>query len=467
VIPVRGYEGARVAVLGLGRSGIAAARALLAGGAQVPAWDDNPEVREKARGQGFEIRDLSDGVIREHIAALVVSPGVPHLHPEPNPAVAAAWDAGVPVDNDVGLFFRSVGRGAVEAPETPARIVAVTGSNGKSTTAALVHHVLRSSGRPAQLGGNIGRAVLDLEPPTDGETIVLELSSYQIELARSLAPDIAVFTNLTPDHLDRHGGMGGYFAAKRRLFTEGRPDWAVIGVDEVEGRFLANLMSDGAEDGCVIRVSGCREEPGPGRLVIALDGLLAECRDGQRTALTDLRDAAGLPGPHNLRNAGTAYATVRVLGLPPPVIERALLDFRGLPHRGQVVGHKDGVTFVNDSKATNADSAAWALRAFGRIRWIAGGQGKDGGLDAVLPHLESVVKAYLIGSSAHEFAQALGDTPHEICGTMDRAVALAAAEAEAGDTVLLAPAAASFDQFADFEKRGEAFMAAVAAIVNE
>lgn len=467
MIPVRGYEGARVAVLGLGRSGLATARALRAGGAEALLWDDNPEARARAQEHGFALHDPSGSGIRSDVAALVVSPGVPHLYPKPNPAVVAAWDANVPIDNDVGLFFRSAeheGRGAFD---TPPRIVAVTGSNGKSTTAALIHHALRSSGRPAQLAGNIGRAVLDLEPPGDGDTIVLELSSYQTDLARSLAPDIAVFTNLTADHLDRHGGMGGYFAAKRRLFTEGQPDCAVIGVDEAEGQFLANSMTAESGDSRVIRISGHRRVPYPGRAVIACDGILSEYRDGQRTASADLRGAAGLPGQHNLQNAGTAYAVVRTLGLPPHLVEKALLDFQGLPHRGQIVGRNNGVTFVNDSKATNADSAAWALRAFGRIRWIAGGQGKDGGLDAVLPHLGSVAKAYLIGHSAHEFAIALGNTPHEICETMDRAVARATEEAEAGDTVLLAPAAASFDQFPDFEKRGEAFVAAVATITRD
>ncbi len=466
MIPVRGYEGAKVAVLGLGRSGIAVARSLAAGGAEALLWDDSPEARDRAGAQGLALRDLSKDGVWSGIAALIVSPGIPHLYPAPNPIVAAAQAAGVPLDNDIGLFFRSLGHGECDMFDRPPRVVAITGSNGKSTTAALLHHIVKAAGRSTRLAGNIGRGVLDIETPADGEVIVLELSSYQTELARSLAPDIAVFTNLTPDHLDRHGGIGGYFAAKRRLFAEGGPDRAVIGVDEAEGRFLAGQMAEAPGDDRVIRVSSGQKLSGPGWLVFARRGVLSEYRKGRQAASIDLRGIAGLPGAHNHQNACAAYAAARALGLPPRTIEQAFRAFQGLPHRSQIVGERDGVTFVNDSKATNADSAAQALRAFDRIRWIAGGLGKDGGLDAVLPHLGAVAKAYLIGHSAGEFARALGDVPHEICETMERAVAGAAAEAERGDTVLLAPAAASFDQFPDFEKRGEAFMAAVDDILK-
>jgi len=464
MIPVPGFQGRKVAVLGLARSGLAAARALAAGGAEVLAWDDGASARARAEAEGLTLHDLSRRGAFEGVARLVVSPGIPHLYPAPNPHIAAALAAGVPVDNDVGLFFRALGRPEWAAFDSPPRVVAVTGSNGKSTTAALIHHILCTAGRPAQLGGNIGRGVLDLEPPDDGGVIVLELSSYQTELARALTPDIAVFLNLTPDHLDRHGGMGGYFAAKRRLFAEGGPDRAVIGVDEAEGRFLAGQLAEAPEDDRVIRISAVAKLEGPGWAVFARRGFLAEWRKGRQVAAADLRALPGLAGAHNHQNACAAWAATRALGLAPRAIEAALASFAGLPHRSQLVAEKRGVAYVNDSKATNAESAAHALAAFPRVRWIAGGLGKEGGIAACLPHLGHVAKAYLIGHSAEAFALQLGGTPHALCGTMAVAVAQAAAEAEPGDVVLLAPAAASFDQYADFEARGEDFTALVAAL---
>ncbi|WP_417249863.1 UDP-N-acetylmuramoyl-L-alanine--D-glutamate ligase [Celeribacter sp.] len=464
MIPVLGYEDRKVAVLGLGRSGLATARSLKAGGAQALCWDDSVEARAAAEAEGFTIHDLTKQGAFEDVACLVVSPGIPHLYPEPNKVIAAAWDAGVPVDNDIGLFFRSLGQGEWMDHDTPPRVIAVTGSNGKSTTSALIHHILTENGTPSQLAGNIGRGVLDIEPPEDGEVVVLELSSYQTDLARALTPDVAVFTNLSPDHLDRHGGMGGYFAAKRRLFSEGGPDRAVIGVDEAEGQYLANQLVEGLSDTRLIRVSVDRKLT-DGWSVFARKGFLSEWRKGRQMASFDLREIAGLPGAHNHQNACAAYAACRAINIPPKVIGAAFETFAGLPHRSQLVGEKDGVRFVNDSKATNVDAAAKALQAFKSIRWIAGGMGKDGGIADLAPHLGSVAKAYLIGFSARDFALQLGDTPYEICETMEAAVTKAASEAQAGDTVLLAPAAASFDQYPNFEKRGEDFTAQVEALL--
>jgi UDP-N-acetylmuramoylalanine--D-glutamate ligase len=466
MIPVRGHEGQRIAVLGLGRSGLAAARALMAGGARALCWDDSAEARARAEGEGLTLHDLSRADAFDEIAALITSPGIPHLYPEPNRHIARAFEAGVPVDNDIGLFFRSFATPEWDQFETAPRVVAVTGSNGKSTTSALIHHILREAGRPVQLAGNIGRGALDIDPAGDGEVVVLELSSYQTDLARALTPDIAVFTNLSPDHLDRHGGLGGYFAAKRRLFAEGGPDRAVVGVDEPEGRYLAGQLSEAPGDDRVIRVSASRKLTGPGWQVFARKGFLAEYRKGRQAASIDLRPMKGLPGCHNHQNACAAYAATRALGLSPRQIEAALASFEGLPHRSQFVGEIGGVGFVNDSKATNTDSAAAALQAFERIRWIAGGLGKDGGIAALAPHLARVSKAYLIGHSARDFALQLGDTPHEICETMERAVARAAEEAEPGEIVLLAPAAASFDQYADFEARGDDFTRLVRALIG-
>ncbi|WP_171128042.1 MULTISPECIES: UDP-N-acetylmuramoyl-L-alanine--D-glutamate ligase [unclassified Ruegeria] len=460
MIPAKGYSGQKVAVLGLGRSGLAAARALRAGGAEPVCWDDNPAAREAAEEDGLVCVDLRRSGAFDDVSALIVSPGIPHLYPQPNPIVTAALEAGVPVDNDIGLFFRSFAGPDWHQFDTPPRVIAVTGSNGKSTTAALIHHILNEAGRPVQLAGNIGRGVLDIEPGEDGSVVVLELSSYQTELARALTPDVAVFTNLSPDHLDRHGGMGGYFAAKRRLFAEGGPDRAIIGVDENEGAFLAGQLAEGPSDDRVIRLSVTRKLTGPGWQVFARKGFLSEYRKGRQTGAIDLREIKSLPGSHNHQNACAAYAACRALGLAPRVIEDALHSYPGLPHRSQIIAEAGGVTYVNDSKATNVDSAVKALSAFKKIRWICGGLEKEGGLDALQDATGAVIKAYVIGREAAGFAMQLG-VESAVCTTMEAAVAQAMADAEPGDVVLLAPAAASFDQYDNFEQRGDDFVSRV------
>ncbi|WP_449044587.1 UDP-N-acetylmuramoyl-L-alanine--D-glutamate ligase [Paracoccus versutus] len=464
MIPVQGVQNQTIAVLGLGRSGRATAAALAAGGARVVVWDDGLDTREQAAADGMTVLDLTRDANWDGISALITSPGIPHLYPKPHPVIAKAYELGVPVDNDVGLFFRSFATAEWERFDTTPRVIAVTGSNGKSTTTALIHHILKEAGRPTQIGGNIGTGVLSLEPAHDGEVVVLELSSYQTDLARALTPDVAVFTNLSPDHLDRHGGLGGYFAAKRRLFAEGGPDRAVIGVDEPEGRYLAGQLAMAPSDDRVIRISSGQKLDHFGWSVFARKGFLSEYRKGRQAGSIDLREVKGLPGEHNHQNACAAYAATRAVGIAPREIERAFHSFQGLPHRSQTVAEIGGVAWVNDSKATNVDAAAKALAAFPRIRWIAGGMGKDGGIEALAPFLGNVTKAYLIGHSARDFALQIGQTPHEIAETMEQAVARAAAEAQPGETVLLAPAAASFDQYPNFEKRGEHFTALVQAL---
>ncbi|MGM0583064.1 MAG: UDP-N-acetylmuramoyl-L-alanine--D-glutamate ligase [Pseudomonadota bacterium] len=464
MIPVPGYEGRRVGVLGLGRSGLAAAKALELGGAVPVCWDDGEAARGQAEVEGHAVADLTrdrawseDG---EALAALIVSPGVPALYPAPHPAVEQAWARGVPVDNDVGLLFRALADLDPVEFDHPPRVVCVTGSNGKSTTTALIGHLLESAGRMVQLGGNIGRGALSLDPPHDGDTLVLELSSYQIELARTLAPDLAVFLNLSDDHLDRHGGRGGYFAAKARLFELGAPERAVIGLDEPEGRFLADRLRGRALEGegdPVIGMSVTRKLANEGWAVAARKGFLSETRRGKQTASADLRELPTLQGAHNHQNACAAWAACRALGLGPRQIEAGLKSFPGLPHRLERVAEREGVVFVNDSKATNADAAEKALRTFPRIRWIAGGRPKAGGIASLVPLFERIACAYLIGEAAEGFAEALGETPHVVCGDLETAVARAAAEAQPGETVLLSPACASFDQFPDFEARGDAF----------
>ncbi|UWR00990.1 UDP-N-acetylmuramoyl-L-alanine--D-glutamate ligase [Rhodobacteraceae bacterium S2214] len=466
MIPVQGYRGQKVAVLGLGRSGKAAALALREGGAVPVVWDDGQPAREAAADEGFDILNLTKAGAFDGIAALIVSPGIAHLYPKPHPVIAAAWDAGVPVDNDIGLFFRSFATSDWASFDTAPRVIAITGSNGKSTTSALVHHILTENGRAAQLAGNIGRGVLDIDPPLDGDIVVLELSSYQTDLARALTPDIAILTNLSPDHLDRHAGPGGYFAAKRRLFAEGGPDRAVIGVDEDEGRYLANQLVDSLADDRVIRVSSGRKLDQGGWAVFAKKGFLSEYRKGRQVGSIDLRGIAGLPGAHNHQNACAAYAACRSLGLGPKGIEAAMRTYPGLPHRSQVIATSGGVTYVNDSKATNVDSAAKALAAFPKVRWICGGLQKEGGLEALHSALAHVVKAYVIGREADAFARDLPGVDAAICTTMEAAVAAAVADAQDGEVVLLAPAAASFDQYDNFEQRGDDFAAQVQAALG-
>ena len=461
MIAVRGFVNARVGVLGLGRSGVSTARALVAGGAHPVCWDDNPDARARAAADGFTVEDLRNA---KALACLVVSPGIAHLFPTPHPAVRAALMAGVPVDNDIGLFFRSLAVSDWDRFDQPPRVIAVTGSNGKSTTSALIAHVLDSVGREVQLAGNIGRGVLDIDPPGDGDLVVLELSSYQTELARALTPDIAVFTNLSPDHLDRHGGFGGYFAAKRRLFSEGGPDRAIVGIDEDAGLFLAGQLSEGAADDRVIRVARGKAT-GSAWQVLARKGFLAEWRKGRQVASLDLRGMQGLAGAHNHQNACACYAVCRSLGLAPRVIESALASFAGLAHRSQFVVDHGGVRVINDSKATNVDSALQALLAFERVHWICGGQQKEGGLDGLAAGLNHVVQAYVIGQDAAAFAQALPQDKVQICGDMRTAVASALGAAQPDEVVLLAPAAASFDQYDSFEARGQDFMQCVAAVL--
>lgn len=462
MIPVQGYKGARVGVLGLGRSGLSAARALREGGATAICWDDNEAARSVAEGEGFEAAKLT-GQTMAGLDLLIVSPGIPHLYPSPNPVIKEAYEQGVPVDNDISLFFRSFATHDWDSLDVTPRVVAVTGSNGKSTTSALIHHVLEHAGRATQLAGNIGRGVLDIDPAIDGEVVVLELSSYQTDLARSLTPDIAVFTNLSPDHLDRHHGMGGYFAAKRRLFAEGGPERAIIGVDEDEGLYLAGQMAEGPQDDRVIRVSVERKLTDFGWTVFAKKGFLVEHRKGRQIGAIDMRPIKGLPGSHNHQNACCAYAVCRTLGLAPRVIEAGFATYPGLPHRSQIVAEAGGVTYVNDSKATNVDSAAKALGAFKKIRWICGGLEKEGGVSGLVAAAGEVLKAYVIGREASGFAMQLAGVETEVCTSMEHAVARAMEDAGEGETVLLAPAAASFDQYDSFEKRGDHFAELVRA----
>ena len=455
MITARNVKNTSYAILGLGRSGLSAAAALNAGGAKVLCLDDNINNLKIAEDLGFSCT-VADKINWNEIDVLLVSPGVPHHYPKPHTVVSKAIENGVAIDNDIGLFFRSISSSDWKEFDSIPKIIAVTGSNGKSTTSALIHHILRCENRPAQLAGNIGKGVFDLEPLTDGETVILELSSYQTEVANSLTPDIAVFTNFTPDHLERHGGVGGYYAAKKRLFISGCPDRSVIGVDEFEGELLAQEIADHLHDDRIIRVSGSRKITNLGWTVFANKGFLSEYRRGKQIASLDLRKCSSLKGSHNHQNACAAYAAVRTLGIWPSSVEKALKSFTALAHRSQLVTEISGIVFINDSKATNVDSAMKALETFSKVRWICGGEQKEEDISRLNNSLTNVEKAYVIGINAAKFSSQIS-CEFEICNTMDIAVKNAFSDAKGGETVLLAPAAASFDQYSSFEERGRAF----------
>ena len=455
MIPAQNVKNSNYAILGLGRSGLSAAAALNAGGANVLCLDDNINNLKIAEELGYACT-VPNQINWNEIDVLLVSPGVPHNYPKPHIVVSAAIENGVAIDNDIGLFFRSIGSSDWEKFGSIPKIIAVTGSNGKSTTSALIHHILQCEKRPSQLTGNIGKGVFDLEPLTDGETVILELSSYQTEVANSLTPDVAVFTNFTPDHLERHGGIGGYYAAKKRLFISGCPDRSVIGVDEFEGKLLAQELADHLHDDRIIRVSGSRKITNLGWTVFANKGFLSEYRRGKQLASLDLREFKALQGSHNHQNACAAYAVVRSLGIGPRSILKALKSFTGLAHRSQLVNEISGVVFINDSKATNVESAMKSLETFPKVRWICGGEQKEEDISRLNNVLTNVKKAYVIGTNTAKFSSQIS-CEFEICNTMDIAVKKAFNDASDGETVLLAPATASFDQYSSFEERGKAF----------
>jgi UDP-N-acetylmuramoylalanine--D-glutamate ligase len=462
VIPVRGFEGKRVAVFGLGRTGLTAARALAAGGADVVLWDEKEASRAAAVAEGFTVEDLQ-AADWSGFAALMLSPGVPLTHPEPHWTVKKAKAAGIEIVGDIELFARTVN---AQPEHKRPKVVVITGTNGKSTTTALIGHICKQAGQDARVGGNIGIGVLDLDDMHGGAVYVLEVSSYQLDLTSSLKPDVAVLLNISPDHLDRHGGMDGYVTAKRRvLLNQGKGDTAVIGVDDPWCQQICT-ETKAANRRTIVPISSGRAI---GRGVYALQGVLYDGTAERVVEVADLLRARSLPGRHNWQNAAAAYAACRALGIPPADVADGLLSFPGLVHRMEKVDVIDGVAFINDSKATNADAARQAMSSYPRFYWIAGGVPKAGGIDSLTDLFPRIAKAYLIGQAAEAFAETLGGmAPHEIVGDLATATAHAFADAqeaggaEGGDQiVLLSPACASFDQFPDFEARGDAFRRAV------
>lgn len=436
----RPFAGMRVAVLGLGRAGLPAARALVRYGAEVVAWDDSAASRDAA---DLPLADL--GAVPFRFDALLLSPGIPHRLPAPHPVAERAHAAGVPILTDAEFLFR-----AVRAAGSRARFAGITGTNGKSTTTALLAHLLAASGVPAAAGANLGPAALALPILPDRGAYALEMSSYMLERLATLRFDVATLLNLSPDHLDRHGDMAGYLVAKKHIFDRQRPeDLAILGQDDPWTRIAGSGLA-----ARILPVSGSAP---------ALGGVWAEggvLRD-DTGSIAHLAACPSLPGPHNAQNAAAAVAAALALGVPRDTLAPALASFPGLPHRQSLVATVAGIRFVDDSKATNADAAARAMGCYDRFVWIAGGIGKAGGIEPLAPLFPRIARALLIGRDAPEFARTLAaaGVPQEVAGTLDDAVprAFESAKAAGVPIVLLSPAAASFDQFSGFEARGRRF----------
>ncbi len=451
------YATTPIAVMGLGKSGMTAATVLAEAGADVWAWDDAPARRADAVAAGLRVVDLH-GADLAAAAAIVWSPGIPHTLPEPHPVAERARACGTELVCDVELLYRA---------QREACYIGVTGTNGKSTTTALIGHILAAADRPLAVGGNLGTPALALAPLTTDGIYVLELSSYQLELLPTAVFDVAVLLNVTADHLERHGGLDGYAAAKARIFRgQQRPQTAIVGVDDGPSRRVFEQLAAAGKQ-VVVPISTDRSAVGG---VYVDDGRLIDATGDGAVVFANLADLTTLPGQHNAQNAAAATAAVgAVTELSRAAIAGRLADYPGLPHRQELVDRVDGVLFVNDSKATNADAAARALACYDAVYWIAGGRPKADGLAAVTPYLARIRHAFLIGEAAAQFADELGArVASSQCGDLSTAVSQASAMARAAagtpGVVLLSPAGASFDQFANFEARGDAFRGAVAAL---
>jgi UDP-N-acetylmuramoylalanine--D-glutamate ligase len=452
MIAVTAFRDKRVAVLGLARSGLVAAQALQHGGSRILAWDDAAPKREAAAAAGVPIVDLAAADLGG-VTALILSPGIPHTYPKPHPVALRARAAGARIIGDIELL-------AVSCRQ--ARYVGITGTNGKSTTTALIGHILQAAGRTVAVGGNLGIPVLALPPLGADGIYVLEMSSYQLELTESLTFDIAILLNVSPDHLDRHGGMTGYVAAKRRIFArQVKPQAAIVGIDDEIGRGMVLELAATGEQRTIFISAEDRAIGG----VRVEEGWLIDDMTGDGLRLIELGTLARLPGKHNWQNIAAAYAACRCLDVTPKSIAAAIRSFPGLAHRQELVATIDGVRYVNDSKATNADATAKALACYDDIYWIAGGLAKQGGIASLAPFFPRIRHAFLIGKASDDFAETLaGKVDVNRCGELPQAVAAAHAAARTNAVVLLSPACASFDQFADFEERGDHFRRLVQAL---
>lgn len=459
MIPVSAYAGLPVAVLGLGRAGLASARALMRGGAIVWAWDDRKSARDQATVAGVPLVDLETCNWRE-LTTLVLAPGVPLHFPMPHPVVVKAREAGCEIIGEVELLART-DRGAT--------FIGITGTNGKSTTTALIGHIFGFAGRSSAFGGNLGQPALDLERQGGDGAYILEMSSYQLDLTTSTRFDTAILLNISPDHLERHGSLDGYVRAKKSIFArQTEDDWAIVGVDdEISAGIFGELTNDGSRR--VVGVSSTKRVPGG---VYCVEGKLVDELDGTPRPVADLTSVRTLPGAHNWQNAAAAYAAARSRGLRAETIVQAIATYPGLPHRQEEIEGPDGIRYVNDSKATNVDAAVRALMSYDDIYWIAGGRAKEGGFDGLELGIGRIRHALLIGEATEALASYLERrVPYSRTVTLDAAVRQArsiAMEQDADNPViLLSPACASFDQFDSFEARGDAFRNIVTSLSGQ
>ena len=453
------YSGKNVIVLGLGKSGRTAALALIRAGAHVSSWDDVEATRLSAQEAGVPVADPAE-LDWATVDALLLSPGIPHRYPAPHPVVALAQNHQIPLISDVELLFQS---------EKEAASIGITGTNGKSTTTALIYHILKSAGRMTEIGGNFGIPVMELAPLGKAGTYVLEMSSYQLEITPSQHFVVSVFLNLTPDHLDRHGGISGYLAAKKKIFENSKPgDVLVLGVDDAYTDELYTSLREAKFK--VIPVSVHKPLKGG---VYVEGGYLISAIEGVPKPIVDLRTLSTLKGMHNWQNAACAYAALKARGLTDAEIVGGLQSFPGLAHRQERIAEINGILFINDSKATNADATAQALECYkdATIYWLVGGRPKEGGIQSLEAYFPKIEHAFLFGESSQGFALTLAEnTPYTECGALSTALNKAYVKAKEDKkkmpVVLLSPACASFDQFRDFEARGDAFRELVQELVK-
>ena len=456
MISANTFSGRRVAVFGLGRAGLAAAHALSRGGATVQAWDDRPDARDRAAVAGVPLADPKT-CNWQKMTALVLAPGVPLHHPAPHPVVDMARKAGCEIIGEVELLART---------DREAALIGITGTNGKSTTTALTGHIFRFAKQRVAVGGNLGCPALDLEHQGVNGVYVLEMSSYQIDLTTTTCFNVAVLLNISPDHLERHGGLTGYTAAKARIFDhQGPQDVAVVGLDDPQGVNMFRQLRE-RRDRRVIGISSIRDVAGG---IYCVDGVLTDDTCGKAREILDVSSVRTLPGQHNGQNAAAAYAACLAHGLDAETIAHAMMTYPGLAHRQEELRGGDGLRYVNDSKATNVEAAVRALMSYHNIYWIAGGRAKAGGFDGLEPGLSRVRHALLIGEATDALASYLGRrVPYTRSGTLEAAVhqarILAGEQASDEPVILLSPACASFDQFTSFEERGDAFRASVGSM---
>ena len=458
MINLKNLRSKKVGVLGLEKTGLSVIKAVQQAGGLLICWDDDKHKRDNLTVDGVTVRDLNDKNIIRELDLLVVSPGVPHLYPEAHPIVTMAYELNIRVDNDIGLFFSNHVQEEYEAFGDPPKIIAITGSNGKSTATALTNHVLSKFFSDVEMGGNIGKPVLELSPLKEGSIRILELSSYQIELAKCLAPNFAAFINFSSDHLQRHGGLGGYFYAKARLFLENLTDVSVINIDTAEGLFLFQRLN--TVENKMIAISSKLNIKNYLWAVGLKGSFITEWKKGRQVYSFDLRNL-GDSFLSLWESVSTVYALARSLGMAPKSILTKFSGFVPLAHRSQWVDEIKGVAFINDSKATNVDATIHALKNFKNVHLILGGRAKEDNFCQLQDSLKNISTIYLIGESASLIASNLKGHEIEQFDTLNEAFDSAISIATKGDTILFSPACASFDQYLNFEERGKHFISLV------